>query len=311
MKKIERLQNIIYLLSQNRRLSCSHIAKTLEVSPRTIYRDMDALSQMKVPIIAYEGLDGGYELDRSYFFQSVKLTDRELMIMILLLEMGYQLNTTDFDDALITLKHKLLNASGKQPNINNALKHITIEVQHIYPKKIVKGIFNKVIQGLQMERMIIVDYYTPIKNSWLTREISPLHLFYCEGCWYLDAFCNVRKAKRTFRLDRIKSCELLKKDIPEEHMKTYEVNRLSENVPEITLEIDKGLYEQVKDDYIFKEADITKEINSSLTLIVRNKRMEYLAEFAYRNVDMVTVLSPESLIGYIAQKIEKMQKKYL
>ncbi|WP_193774619.1 helix-turn-helix transcriptional regulator [Vallitalea guaymasensis] len=113
-----------------------------------------------------------------------------------------------------------------------------------------------------MERMIIVDYYTPIKNSWLTREISPLHLFYCEGCWYLDAFCNVRKAKRTFRLDRIKSCELLKKDIPEEHMKTYEVNRLSENVPEITLEIDKGLYEQVKDDYIFKEADITKEINS-------------------------------------------------
>ncbi len=48
-----------------------------------------------------------------------------------------------------------------------------------------------------------------------------------------------------------------------------------------------------------------------LTLIVRNKRMEYLAEFAYRNVDMVTVLSPESLIGYIAEKIEKMQKKYL
>ncbi|WP_113674193.1 helix-turn-helix transcriptional regulator [Vallitalea guaymasensis] len=122
MKKIERLQNIIYLLSQNKRLSCSHIAKTLEVSPRTIYRDMDALSQMKVPIIAYEGLDGGYELDRSYFFQSVKLTDRELMIMILLLEMGYQLNTTDFDDALITLKHKLLNASGKQPNINNGFK---------------------------------------------------------------------------------------------------------------------------------------------------------------------------------------------
>lgn len=311
MKKIERLQNIIYLLSQNKRLSCSFLAEKLEVSQRTIYRDMDALSQMKVPIIAYEGLDGGYELDKSYFFQSVKLTDRELMIMILLLEMGYQLNTTDFDDALITLKHKLLNASGKQPNINNALKHITVEVQNIYPEKIVKGIFNSIIQGLQMERMVIVDYYTPLKKSWLTRQISPLHLYYCEGCWYLDAYCNVRHAKRTFRLDRIRTCKLLQEDIPKKYIQSYKINQLDDVIPEITIEIDKGLYEQVKDDNIFKEADTIKESQSLITLIIRNKRIEYISEFAYRNVDLVTILSPKSLIQNIGDKIEKMQEKYL
>lgn len=274
---------------------------------------MDALGQMKVPIISYEGVDGGYELDKSYFFQSVKLTDKELMVMKLLLELGYQLNTTDLDEDIVTLKHKLLNACGGQPNIKKALKHMTIEVQQIYPQKIVKGIFNKVIKSLQYERMLMIDYYTPINKSWLIRKISPLHLFYSEGCWYLDAYCEVRKAKRTFRLDRIRTCKLLAENIPEEYLQSYEIHEMVDDVTihEITLEINERLYEQIKDDNVIKDADIIEETESSITLTVKNVSVEYISMFAYRNIDMVTILSPESVIHLIQKKIISMQKKYL
>ncbi|GKX31546.1 transcriptional regulator [Vallitalea longa] len=300
-------------MSHNKRLNCSKLAEILEVSPRTIYRDIDALSQMKVPIISYEGVDGGYEIDKSYFFQSVKLTDKELMVMKLLLDLGYQLNTTDMDDDIITLKHKLLNACGDQPNIKKALKHITMEVQHIYPQKIVKGIFNKVIKSLENETMLLIEYYTPINKSWLIRKIYPLHLFYSEGCWYLDAYCDVRKAKRTFRLDRIRTCKLLSENIPQEYLQSYEIHKMIDDVTvtEITLEIDERLYEQIKDDDIIRDADIIISTKSSITLTVKNISAEYIAMFAYRNVDMVTILSPESLIQLVQNKIKSMQKKYL
>lgn len=311
MKKIERLQNIIYLLSQNNRLSATALAGLLEVSPRTIYRDMDALSQMKVPIIAYEGLEGGYELEQSYFFQSVQLTDKELMMMILLLEMGYQLNTTDFDDSLVTLKHKLLNAAGKQPNINEVLHHITAEVQNIYPEKIKKGVFITIIHALQKKQMVSIDYFTPLKESWLTREIAPLHLYYSEGCWYIDAYCNVRKAKRTFRLDRIRLCELLKERIPLQYFETYQANKYNDPTLEIRMQMDKGLYQLVKDDVIMKDSQILEESQLWVMVCTKVVRIEHIVMFAYRNVERVTVVSPLSVIEQIQNKIKIMQEKYI
>ncbi|XMB86191.1 WYL domain-containing protein [Mycoplasmatota bacterium WC44] len=309
MKKIERLQNIIYLLSQNK-LSANNLAEALEVSPRTIYRDIDALSQMKVPIIAFEGTGGGYELEPSYFFKTVKLTDTELMMMILLLEIGCYLNTTDFDESVITLKHKLLNAAGNQLNISKTSKHITIEIQSIYPDKINKGIFISVLEALQSERILDIKYYTPLKDSWTSRKIAPIHLYYAEGCWYLTAYCYVRKAKRTFRLDRIDNCELtfdlISRDV-------YELtnNRDDKDSPiEVILEMDKGLYKLVKDDAFMKKSLILKESDTSYLISTKILRYEYIVVFAFRNVDRVTVISPESVINEIKNKTIEIRNKY-
>jgi predicted DNA-binding transcriptional regulator YafY len=62
MKKVERQNGIVHLLRIRRKMTANELASYFEVSERTIYRDIDALSQLQVPIIAYEGLGGGYEI---------------------------------------------------------------------------------------------------------------------------------------------------------------------------------------------------------------------------------------------------------
>jgi len=52
MKKIERLLAIVMALKQNGKMTASDIAALLEVNIRTIYRDIDALSQMDVPLVS-------------------------------------------------------------------------------------------------------------------------------------------------------------------------------------------------------------------------------------------------------------------
>ena len=53
MKKIERMNAIIYILKEKGRVSAKEMAALLEVSDRTVYRDIDALSQIKIPIITF------------------------------------------------------------------------------------------------------------------------------------------------------------------------------------------------------------------------------------------------------------------
>lgn len=60
MKKTERQIGIVHLLRILRKMNANELASYFEVSERTIYRDIDALSQLRVPIVAYEGLGVGY-----------------------------------------------------------------------------------------------------------------------------------------------------------------------------------------------------------------------------------------------------------
>ncbi|MDZ7542646.1 HTH domain-containing protein, partial [Clostridium perfringens] len=60
MQKIERIMAIILALKKNKKMIAKELADTFEVDIRTIYRDIQALSEMNIPIISYTGSEGGY-----------------------------------------------------------------------------------------------------------------------------------------------------------------------------------------------------------------------------------------------------------
>lgn len=310
MKKIERLQNIIYLLSQHKRMSARDLAEHFEVSLRTIYRDIDALCQMKVPITAYEGIDGGYELEQSYFFQSVQLNSQELMIMLLLLEVGTRLNTTDYDEAIRTLKSKLLNAAALHSGMEKAVKRIMVDIQDIYPQRIKDGVFSQITKALQIGSMLRIDYYSPLKGQWSLRSAAPLALFYCEGCWYLDAYCQSRNAQRTFRLDRIRTCEILNERVPDTLYDQYEQNPSGNPVSEVIIQIDTKLFEAVKDDAFMQNAEILRSDDHQRVICVKTTRLGNVETMAFRNAEQVLVLSPPELVASLRKKSHIMQQNY-
>ncbi|TAH60748.1 MAG: HTH domain-containing protein, partial [Gottschalkiaceae bacterium] len=109
MKKLERLVGIIYALKQNKRLTAKEIGDIFEVSERTIYRDIEALCQMNVPIIALQGFSGGYEINESYFVPTIAFLENEVLYLLICLKLGEIIKVPNMKEDYESLKYKLLN----------------------------------------------------------------------------------------------------------------------------------------------------------------------------------------------------------
>lgn len=312
MKKTERLQMIVMLLKQNRRMSAKDLAESLEISLRTIYRDVDALSQMNIPIVAFEGLHGGYEIDSSYFIPTIKLSDKEILILMLLLKVSKKFNLPDFKENITVLEAKLQNAcQGPGEKYDEILDKITFDLQYIYTEAYLEGVFEDILRAFHENVKLQIEYFVPLKNDLSTRIISPLHLSYSEGCWYLDGFCNLRKQKRTFRLDRIRSINFLEEEVDIELHKKYLDRVFDEPMFLLEFEIDRDLYALIKDDREMKDSIITGVAGNDYVIKIETNNRVYFETLVFRNVTQVTIRKPEFFIEIIKEKIVKANRKYL
>ena len=83
MNKLDRLAGIVFVLNRKSKVRASDLADFFEVSERTIYRDIQALSELKVPVIAEPGATGGYSIAPEYFLQPIVLTEEETQALYL------------------------------------------------------------------------------------------------------------------------------------------------------------------------------------------------------------------------------------
>ncbi len=311
MKKLERLQTTIMYLKQKGRLTAEELAEHLEVSKRTIYRDIDALSQMGIPIIAYEGVYGGYEIDESYFMPSVKLSEREVFILMLILKISGQLNIPDFNESINVLNLKLINTYNElTPKYKDVLHRVSFDLQNIFPENYLEGSYEKILEAFAKYQRLIIKYYSPLKNKTVDREISPFHMFYCDGVWYLDAYCHLRKKKRTFRLDRILDISLLPNKIDTIREKQYNESILNDSKIIIEFEINKDLYNLIKYDTAMIDAKIVSEDDLNYNISIETNRLVYFETLAIRNSDQVTILQPQTIINNLQKKIYNLMEKY-
>ncbi|MGM9658965.1 MAG: helix-turn-helix transcriptional regulator, partial [Faecousia sp.] len=64
--KVDRLVSIIMILLEKKRISAQELADRFEVSPRTIYRDIDAINMAGIPVRSTSGVGGGFEIMPEY-----------------------------------------------------------------------------------------------------------------------------------------------------------------------------------------------------------------------------------------------------
>lgn len=313
MKKLERLSGIIYVLKENKKMTAKELAEIFEVSERTIYRDIDALSQLKVPIISFEGFEGGYEIDESYFIPSLKLKPNEILYLLICLRAGEALKVPNMKSVFESLKYKLLNTldDDMKRKFAKFLSRIMLEMNRINPSSYCEDIFYKLIESFIYYKDLVITYYTPKNDEYTERRITPYVLFFENGGWYLDGYCHTRKAKRCFRLDRIKDIEV-SQDYYDQRVVDEYMNKLKkkEKTFKIKLEMDKKLYETVKNDDYFINSDI-KRIGDKIILNINTNNMDNFILLAIENCDEVTIIEPEECINRVKQLCKKTLEKYL
>ncbi|MDF3414014.1 YafY family transcriptional regulator [Sulfitobacter sp. M57] len=204
MRRTDRLFDIIQILRDGKLYRAQDIAERLEVSTRTIYRDMDTLSASGVPIEGERGV--GYMITQAISLPPLTLTASELEA----LNLGLAIVGQAADDALKTASETLAD------KIDAVLPAQTIAEAEawkfaVYPfadptrNLTHMPLLRSAVKARQKVRLT----YTSRENAVTSRVIRPLHMEYWGRVWTLTSWCELREGFRVFRLDLIESAEAL------------------------------------------------------------------------------------------------------
>jgi predicted DNA-binding transcriptional regulator YafY len=183
--RADRLISLLMLLQSRGRMKAHQLAAELEVSERTVYRDIDALSAAGVPVYGECGRDGGFALLDSYHTRLTGMTDEELRILFML-RIPEPLNELGVSTEL---KKALLKLSASIPEARRSLEdEIRLKFyldstgweQRIEPLPHLPLVF----RAIREEHTIQIKYQ-PMFNVILEQWVNPLGLVAKGGDWFL------------------------------------------------------------------------------------------------------------------------------
>lgn len=220
MRRADRLIRIIHFI-RGRKLAVTaqQIADELEVSTRTVYRDIQDLIANGTPIEGEAGI--GYRIDKDYFLPPMTLSEAEIEAIGLGLSMVREWSDKNFADDAHKAFQKILAVLPVE--LQEQLDQITsfsmpqVNLSH---ERTDMTMIRTCIRHKQKLGLVYID----LQEKASTRTVWPLGLVYCGPVWLMVAWCELRQTFRSFRLDRIEETHPLAvffEDHPERNLSAF------------------------------------------------------------------------------------------
>ncbi len=208
IKRLSRLTAILTILQTERIVTSLTLARKFEVSVRTIYRDIKALEQAGVPIIAEDRK--GYRLMEGYRIPPVMFTESEANALItieqLVLKNSDSSLIKEYTEAVGKIKAVLLNSTKNKTELLSK----RIAVSPVIPNRNTSDSLTLIQNALTDFKVLKITYQSAQNDEKTIRHIEPFAFYYnLQESWLVIAFCRLRKDYRMFRLDRILKTEAL------------------------------------------------------------------------------------------------------
>jgi predicted DNA-binding transcriptional regulator YafY len=198
MRRADRLFHIVQLLRRHRHTTAAKLADRLEVSERTVYRDVRDLVATGVPIEGEAGV--GYRLGKDFDLPPLMFSFEEVQALVL----GARMVETWADDELRQAARRVLDKvqvvvpdDARRQMDDTALFALSFRVDDGTRATM------RVLRRAVNERAVVALDYTDRDGTASERRVRPLGLYFWGPTWTLAAWCELRKAHRSFRLDRI------------------------------------------------------------------------------------------------------------
>lgn len=200
MRRSERLAEIVEIVRDGRLHRASDIAAALEVSLRTIYRDIDTLAASGVPIDGERGL--GYMLREPVFLPPMALTLTELEALGLGMAIVQQAADPELQSAAKSLLDKIGDHAPTRRRLPKSWGFGVYAFERAQPGFAHMPLLRRAVrEGLKLRIA-----YLSLSGQSTERTIRPLQLEYWGRVWTCTAWCEKRGGFRVFRIDRIQSC---------------------------------------------------------------------------------------------------------
>ena len=199
MRRADRIFQIILYLRRRRVATARDLAQALEVSERTIYRDIQELSACGLPIEGAAGV--GYRVRRGFDLPPLMFDREELQALRLGARMVRSWADSDLSQAAGNALRKI--EAVLPADLDDAVEALYAPSFNPYPVQLVGLLRHAVIEHRKARFA-----YNRQDGEASLRTVWPLGLFYWGAVWTLAAWCEMREDFRNFRLDRIEEAEI-------------------------------------------------------------------------------------------------------
>lgn len=295
-----RLFKIIYYLLDKGKSTAPELAEKFEVSVRTIYRDIDIISSMGIPIYATQGKGGGITLLDHFVLDKSLLSTQEKEQILMALQ-GIIATEQNPSDELLTKMGSLFQAK--------TTNWIEVDFSNWVKNNPSQDIFNLIKSAIFRHNIISFRYFGSNREN-TQRRVEPLKLVFKSKDWYLYGFCLIRNDYRFFKLTRIRDIVIQPDVYSRELPATYFVEKLMEieNTIPIKLKFDKKMAYRVYDEFL---DDVTEDEQGNLYVQTNLPGNDTLYSYLFSFSDYVEVLEPRSIREQMKEKSAAIQKKYV
>ncbi|WP_291649997.1 YafY family protein [Clostridium sp.] len=297
--KGNRLFEIIYILLDKKNVTAKELAEHFEVSQRTIYRDIEDLSQSGVPIYMTKGKGGGISLLSDFILNKAILSQEEKKEILAAMQGLNAVNKSEFNGVSSKLSSFLGgdNENWIEVDFSNWDKNNTLGEK-----------FTTIKNSIINKNLISFEYFNS-NGKLLERIVEPLKLVFKGQGWYLYAYCREREDNRFFKLTRMSNINIIlenfNRTVPNKIFSEEDTGYYNELI-HLKLRIDKKLAFRIYDEFHNYSLDDNGDFIVNLDFPSGDWLFGYLMSFG----EYIEVLEPLNIRDEIKKKLMYALKKY-
>lgn len=216
--KIDRIVSIIMILLEKERIGAQELADMFEVSPRTIYRDIDTINMAGIPVCSVPGVGGGFEIMEKYKIDNKVFSTADLSAILMGLS---NLSTMIRGDELVNAlaKVKSFIPADRVKDIELKVNQIHIDLSPWIGNRNIQA-YLEIIKTALLESKLLSFEYSDRYGNKTTRTAEPYQLVLKSNHWYWQGYCLKRNDFRLFKISRISNLQILEESFtPRDYQK--------------------------------------------------------------------------------------------
>lgn len=203
MRRADRLFQLVQILRNKRLVTARELAERLEVSERTIYRDMQDLSLSGVPLEGEAGV--GYRLRYSLDIPPLMFSATEIEALVLGARMLRAWGGTELGQSADSVLDKVYAAIPEE--LRHHLNNNHLFVLRFGERLDISKTLDIARNAIDQRRYVKLSYQRK-DGEYSQRTVKPLGLFFWGQTWTLAGWCELRNEFRSFRLDRMQHIQV-------------------------------------------------------------------------------------------------------
>lgn len=207
--KVDRLISIIVTLLDKKRIGAQELADMFEVSPRTIYRDIDAINMAGIPIRSIPGVGGGFEIMPEYKIDKNVFSTADLSTILMGLS---NLSSMVRGDELVNVLAKIKSfiPADRAKDVEIRTNQICIDLSSWSGNKNIHPYLQMIKVALENHKLLSFEYIAHHGNK-TVRTAEPYQLVLKSSHWYFYGYCYNRNDYRLFKLSRMSGLQIEEK----------------------------------------------------------------------------------------------------